>query len=307
MKALLCCALLFATTLALAQDTGWLNPSIDFGQFAFGWRAYYNDNQSAIILSAYDVIFHDYWRYGINLPPSARITGIEVRLDAWHWRFGWDFESYLWVELSWDGGGAWTSTGYGTGRLPLTETTYILGGPSDLWGRSAWSPNELSDINFRVRIFGIGTARLDWVAVRIYYSTSLALDIDPKTVDLGTLSLADYDRGYLEKLGIQSVGLTSPAAWTLYIAAATSTWRYSGVLPDPKKPCGHLLWRVESWQGSVSSANTAFAPLSTADAIVAKGTAGSAKIAMSFRLLVDYDTTWPGTYSLDFRYTLTSP
>lgn len=290
-----------------AQDTGWLNPSQDSGDFTFGWRAYYNDNKSAIVLSVWEVISHDYWGYGINLPPGVRVTGIEVRLDAWHWRFGWEWESYLWVELSWDGGESWTSTGYGTGRLPLQETTFVLGGSSDLWGRPEWRPNELNDQNFRVRIFGIGSARLDWVAVRVYYSTALVLEVEPRTVNLGTLTLADYDRGYRESLETQIVSLTSPATWTLYIAASSPTWNYTGDLPDPKKPCEHLLWRVEYATGSVSSATQTYTPLATTDRMVANGSAGQAQLSLSFRLLVDYETTVPGTCTLDFRYTLVTP
>ncbi|MGQ9700632.1 MAG: hypothetical protein ACUVQS_06225 [Candidatus Bipolaricaulaceae bacterium] len=197
-----------------AQDTGWLNPSQDFGSFVFGWRAYYDDNQSAIVLSS-DKITHDYWGYGIDLPSGIQVTGIEVRLDAWHWRFGWQWGSYLWVELSWDGGESWTSTGYGTGRLPLQETTFVLGGPSALWGRAVWRSEELQDQNFRVRVFGTGTARLDWVAVRVYYSTGLTLEVDPGSVKLGTLTLADYDRGYTESLEAQTIAVTSPTTWFL--------------------------------------------------------------------------------------------
>ncbi len=303
-------ALLGLVLLALplwAQDTGWRNPSQDFGEFAFGWRAYSDDNQSAIVLNLWEVIFHDYWGYGINLPPGTRVTGIEVRLDAWHWRLGWELESYLWTELSWDGGATWTSTGYGTGRLPLSQTTFILGGPSDLWGRTEWRLEELSDPNFRVRVFGIGSARLDWVAVRVYYSTGLALEIEPRTVNLGTLSFADYDQGFSERLEAQIIGVTSPATWTLYVAALQASWSYAGDLPNPQKPCSHLLWRVEYADGAVTDSAQTFTPLSTLDRLVARGSIGQAKLTLSFRLLVDYETTVPGTYTLDFRYTLVTP
>lgn len=290
-----------------AQDTGWLNPSRDFGSFQFGWRAYYNDNQSAIVLSLPDRVAHDYWGYGISLPPETQVTGIEVRLDAWHWRLGWEWASYLWAELSWDGGASWTSTGYGTGRLPLQETTFVLGGPSDLWGRTAWRPEELQDPNFRVRVFGIGSARLDWVAVRIHFQTGLVLELEPQIVKLGTPALADYDRGYTESPEAQTVVVASPTTWTLYIAATQATWNYTGDLPDPKKPCEHLLWRVEYADGAVSQYAHTYTPLSTRDQEVARGSAGQAKLFMSFRLLVDYETTLPGTYTLDFRYTLAVP
>lgn len=290
-----------------AQDTGWLNASQDFGSFRFGWRAYYNDSQSAIVLSVLDKVAHDYWGYGITGPLGAQVTGIEVRLDAWHWRYGWwEWESYLWVELSWDGGASWTSTGYGTGRLPLSETTYVFGGPSDLWGRSGWQWEDLSDSNFRVRVFGTGSARLDWVAVRVYFRTGLVLELDPQAVKLGTLSLADYDRGYTESLEAQTLAVASPTTWSLYVAAIQATWSYTGDFSDPQKPCGHLLWRVEYADGAVSQYTHTYTPLSIGNQMVARG-AGQAKLSMSFRLLVDYENTLPGTYTLDFRYTLVVP
>ncbi|MBC7222476.1 hypothetical protein H5T56_05805 [Candidatus Bipolaricaulota bacterium] len=289
-----------------AQSTSWSNPQADQGQFVFPQRAYYDDNQSALVFSPDEPIFHDYWGYTLPIPPGAQILGIEVRLDAWHWRFGWPVESRLWVELSWDGGQSWTSTGYGTGRLPLSETTFVLGGPSDLWGRASWSAEELAPGNFRVRVRGIGSARLDWVATRVYYRTGFGLTVEPRTINLGTLSLADYDRGYLEALAIQSVELQSPASWTLYIAATDAHWNYTGDLPDPQKPCGHLLWRVEDTAGTVSVAEKSYVPLAVANRMVAQGGAGVAKLSLSFRLLVDYDTTWPGIYSLHFLYTLVS-
>jgi hypothetical protein len=50
-----------------------------------------------------------------------------------------------------------------------------------------------------------------------------------------------------------------------------------------------------------------FTPLSASDVEVAAGSAGDARLFLAFRLLVDYDTTLPGTYTLSFRYTLVVP
>ncbi len=287
-----------------AQDTGWLDPSADAGAFVNGFRAYYDDN---LFAEARNGQVHDYWSYAVFIPAGSIILGIELRLDAW--KTGGP-AAYLYAELSWDGGNSWTTTGYRTGALQTTEATYILGGPTDEWGRS-WNSSEFGTGLFRVRLRAqcgaVHRIRLDWVAVRVYYSTGLSLELAPSTVDLGTLSLADYDRGYVERLSAQTVRLSSATAWTLSVAALTATWRYTGDLPDPKKPCEHLLWRVESADGPVSTVEKTFTPLSTFERQVARGSAGVAKLSLSFRLLVDYDTTWPGTYALDFRYTLTSP
>jgi len=289
-----------------AQNTGWLNPSLDFGAFRNPTYAYYDDN-----LFARGEIgdTHVYYGYRFSIPAEAEILGIEVRLDAWRWPAGVPFYAYLRVQLSGDGGRSWTSA-YTAGPLAGYEQTFILGGPTDLWGRT-WQPGNFQPQLFVVRLEAVAPrgreVRLDWVAVRVHYRTGLALEIEPGTVDLGTLTLVDYDRGYRDLLEAQVVRVTSSTTWALSVAALTPTWRYSGDLPDPKKPCGHLLWRVEHVSGPVSWVETTFVPLATAERTVAQGTAGTAKLSLSFRLIVDYEATWPGTYALDFRYTLISP
>lgn len=304
MKAVLVLGILIFSASVCAQDTGWLNPSADWGTFSNGSQAYYNDNLFAEARNGQE---HRYWSYAVFIPAGSTILGIELRLDAW--KTGGP-AAYLYAELSWDGGNSWTTTGYRTGALGTTEATYILGGPTDKWGRS-WNPSEFGTGLFCVRLRAqCGAAhriRLDWVAVRVHYSTGLSLEVSPATLDLGTLSLADYDRGYVDSLEAQTLRISSGTTWTLTVAALTPTWRYTGDLPDPKKPCGHLLWRVEYADGPVSVVEKTFTALTTSERGVAQGSAGLVKLSLSFRLLVDYDTTWPGTYSLDFRYTLTSP
>ncbi|MCS7216851.1 MAG: hypothetical protein NZ924_04105 [Candidatus Bipolaricaulota bacterium] len=303
--ALLTSAALWALPLA-AQDTGWRNPSQDYGDFRYPKGAYYDDADYALAEPGQT---HVFFGYEFPIPGSAEILGIEVRLDVRRHPAGGPFVAYLEVQLSGDGGATWTPAKT-AGPIESYWQTFLLGGPKDLWGR-AWRPEELAPHRFLVRLTAWAprwpTLYLDWVAVRVYYRTGLVLEVEPPTVALGTLTLADYDRGYRDLLEAQAVTLYSPVAWVLYIAAARETWSYTGPLPDPKKPCGHLLWRVEAAGGSASPVEQGFLPLSVSERAVAKGTAGWAKLALSFRLLVDYDTTWPGTYALDFRYTLVVP
>ena len=98
------------------------------------------------------------------------ITGISVRLIA-----RVDSASgtrKMCVQLSWDGGATWTAAQQ-TGNLGSTSyQSYYLGGSSDTWGH-AWTPSELSNANFRVRITDVGSSTsrdfyLDWAAVRVY-------------------------------------------------------------------------------------------------------------------------------------------
>jgi len=111
-----------------------------------------------------------YYNYGFSISSSCAIEGIEVRLDWWlDDTLGTNSMS---VELSWDGGASWTSA-----KTDSTETTtehsVVLGGPADTWGR-AWTPSELSDANFRVRLTSNSDSSsrdffLDWVPVKVYH------------------------------------------------------------------------------------------------------------------------------------------
>jgi hypothetical protein len=113
---------------------------------------------------------HRYSNYGISIPGSAVIQGIEVRLNS-------KVDSTtgsprFCVQLSWDGGVTWTATKT-SAALATVETTYILGGVVDTWGRT-WSASDFNDANFRVRLTSVAsnTSRdfsLDWVAVRVRY------------------------------------------------------------------------------------------------------------------------------------------
>lgn len=53
------------------------------------------------------------------------------------------------------------------------EQTFILGSPTDIWNRT-WTPEQLSNTNFRVRVVNVSGATstdfsLDWIAVRVTY------------------------------------------------------------------------------------------------------------------------------------------
>ncbi|MCI0397169.1 MAG: hypothetical protein L0322_19825, partial [Chloroflexi bacterium] len=106
----------------------------------------------------------------ISLPPGALINGIEIRLDA-------QADStanapQMCVQLSWDGGVTWTAAQL-TPVLGPTETTYLLGGPTDTWGRT-WSAADFAGDSFQVRITNVASSAardfyLEWLAARVYY------------------------------------------------------------------------------------------------------------------------------------------
>lgn len=117
---------------------------------------------------------HLYYDFGIAVSSLCEIVGIEVRLDWWvSLPLGTNSAS---VELSWDGGATWTAAKTDT-QTSTSEQTAVLGSPTDDWGRT-WSPLELIDDEFRVRITtdcsGLSCALqdffLDWLPVRVYYA-----------------------------------------------------------------------------------------------------------------------------------------
>jgi hypothetical protein len=113
---------------------------------------------------------HRYYNYNLNLPATAVIKGIQVRLDA-----RTDATSgspKICVQLSWDGGTTWT-TAKSTTNLSTTEATYTLGSTTDAWGRT-WTSSNFSNANFRIRVIDVAsnTSRdffLDYVAVNVTY------------------------------------------------------------------------------------------------------------------------------------------
>ncbi|HSL29833.1 MAG TPA: hypothetical protein VK900_11585, partial [Anaerolineales bacterium] len=113
---------------------------------------------------------HHFFNYNFNIPSTAVIQGIQVRLDA---RADSTSNSpKLCVQVSWNGGSSWT-TAKQTSTLGTSEATYILGSPSDTWGRS-WTVSNFTNTNFRVRVIDVAgnTSRdffLDYLAVNVTY------------------------------------------------------------------------------------------------------------------------------------------
>jgi len=113
---------------------------------------------------------HQFYGYGISIPGGSTIRGIEVRLDAMADKtMG---SPMICVQISWDGGSSWTSA-LSTSTLGTTMQTFILGSPTNTWGRT-WSVADFNDANFRVRVIDVSSKTprefsLDWVAVRVHY------------------------------------------------------------------------------------------------------------------------------------------
>jgi hypothetical protein len=158
------------------QDTGLLSPgdAADVGDFATQDEALTSNDVYATAVTtagaAKTHVFSDYPLDAADIPNSANIEGIGVRVD---WKIDTiGNNSQIKVELSWDAGASWTAAKTST-ELSTTEETVILGGSSEDWGRN-WDVDELTDANFRVRITADSdvakTFSFDWIPVTIYYT-----------------------------------------------------------------------------------------------------------------------------------------
>lgn len=112
----------------------------------------------------------DWYDFSFGLPGGATILGIEVLIEGNNNNktTGCD------VELSWDGGANYTTSGYGAiWPLSSTDSTDTFGGSEDGWGR-VWSDTELSNANFRVRLtkdqaVGSDDFNVDHIQINIHY------------------------------------------------------------------------------------------------------------------------------------------
>lgn len=187
------------------QNTGFLNPSAnaaDSGGDGNGYQtnstSSYTDNATfaqdsnsgsgtGTSCTGADKDKHRFYNYGISLPSSPTINGIEVRLDA---RVDSTTGSpIICVQLSWDGGTTWTST-KSTSTLTTNEATYTLGGSADTWGRT-WTDANFTNANFRVRVIDVAsnTSRdfsLDWVSVKVYYTGGIYPTATPTATPTNT-------------------------------------------------------------------------------------------------------------------------
>jgi len=115
---------------------------------------------------------HRFSAFGLAVPSTATsIRGITVR-----YRAGIDAiagTNRICAQLSWNAGASWTAAQL----APITATaltTYTLGGPLFLWGRT-WTAAQLSDASFQLRLIDVSSnnARdfsLDGVEVQVDYT-----------------------------------------------------------------------------------------------------------------------------------------
>ena len=123
---------------------------------------------------------HDFYNFNLSLATGSTIDGINVVTNGkWSTNSG---TNQFCIGLSWNGGASWTSA-IGTGDIGTSEVTDNMGGATNTWGRT-WTPDELSNANFRLRVMidpgssNTTTAYLDYLAINVYYTP-------PPTTTLG--------------------------------------------------------------------------------------------------------------------------
>ncbi len=161
-------------------STGFISPSAnssDSGGNGNGFETNptgaYADGGSSALNSNNTGDRHRYFNYGISLPGGSTVTGIEVRPD-W-WLDSTSGTNSVDLELSWNGGGAWTAKKNDANETTSDTNNKIVGSTADTWGRAWSAASDFTNANFRVRITMNSSSNsrdfsLDWLPVNISYT-----------------------------------------------------------------------------------------------------------------------------------------
>ena len=170
-------------TIAATFESGWYAPAGNVNNnFANAGNAYSSNNAYATANNGGEGA--DYTTFNIPaLPANATITGIEVALEG-NRNGGRVFA----VSLSWNNG-ANVTTAINSPNFAATDTTVIVGGSTNTWGRT-WAPGDFTNANFRVRVAASGGGNdinLDQLQVRVTYTVPAAtvLTVTPATGNYG--------------------------------------------------------------------------------------------------------------------------
>ena len=171
-------------------DGGWRAPtdSSDGDNDVSGETNVYTSNNSYAVFDSQndEASFDD---FGFAIPSNATITGIEVAVEG-----NRTSPRTIDVRLSSNNGSTWTS-GSGTGvknfgsTFTASDSTVVLGSPSDTWGRS-WSASDFSDTNFRLELDAVTTApgdalSIDQLQVKVHYVLKGSVTIVKQTIPDG--------------------------------------------------------------------------------------------------------------------------
>jgi len=149
----------------IGDDPNFKLPTTNSGTWTNPGNAY--DDTDGTYATDNSGATNNYSDHDFSVGSGNTIEGIAVQLEI----SGTTAAGDIGVELSWDGGTSWTSSGNVTPTLTTTDAVATIGGPSDTWGRS-WIDSEFSNANFAVRLTGnpsSNTVQVDAIQVRIYH------------------------------------------------------------------------------------------------------------------------------------------
>ncbi len=121
-----------------------------------------------------------YRDFGLNVPGSDTVNGIEIRVDA---KSSDSAGCRLGVSLSWDNGTSWSAERF----VALTNNDppspwLSVGGPTSLWAGHSWVPGDFSNANFRVRVRGDDAGAVEPPAANCRSGATTSLDFFDVTV-----------------------------------------------------------------------------------------------------------------------------
>ncbi|HSP96048.1 MAG TPA: hypothetical protein VL049_02235, partial [Candidatus Dormibacteraeota bacterium] len=166
-----------------ADSTGELSPGTATGSFSNASDALSCNN--AVASASSNNAAETFSLYGLSLPPTALITGIQVRVRA---NDGSLNNRKLRISLSWDGGTTFTAPlATRNFRRNSALRDYIVGGATVLWGRT-WTAAELGNGTFRVRALapkanGGSPVNLDCIPLTVFYQLPGAPSLNVSKTD----------------------------------------------------------------------------------------------------------------------------
>ncbi|KPJ71744.1 hypothetical protein AMJ50_00130, partial [Parcubacteria bacterium DG_74_3] len=260
-----------------AGGTGW----------AFPEQAYTSDDNVAHSDTAKGAV-HIWYNYGFSLT-GASITKVEVGLEA----FGPNSSNYMTVACSWNGEASWTSEK--SHFQPSTDPdvpTYI-----DLTDGRTWTPDELSNANFRVRVTEIDPQSptalyIDWIPVRVTYSTP-PTNLNQRSVvwqnDNGDSNGNPLTGGYVN----QNSTSTSPDTSLTMEKGERATFRVQiDNTGAPTTTSYKLQWATTTGPGTCTSTLT-FSDVGTSSAIAwSYGLSGTSSEALTSSKCATNSYTW---------------
>ena len=170
-----CAALLVPALSAEATSTGALFPTANTGATCTNPSNGHTNGSGEVTCpkNSNNDTFVNYTTFNASIPGSSSVLGIQVQLDDTYTQAS-NSNDFICVSLSWNNGANFTSE-ICQNELTTSSTDYFLGSASNLWGH-AWTPSELSNANFRVKVrsrtagTGDQSNKFDSVQVTIEYS-----------------------------------------------------------------------------------------------------------------------------------------